>query len=303
MENEDRPYRHISEVASSAYKERMQVAAGEIHYISTGFRALDEIIYGYGKSSMIIIAARPSMGKSAFALTSAISVAKSGIPVGIFSLEMSSEQLALRGVSLTHDIPMHNLMRMDSEVQNSRMLPAFMDIAELPIFLDDTPGLNMAGFEEKFSDMISSHEVGIAFIDYMQLLDERSTRSREQEISKISRMCKRIAKNYSVPVVALAQLNREVDKRPDKKPMLADLRESGSLEQDADIVLLIYNPAKCGIETYEDGRGTQGTAEIIVAKHRHGDLGTARLGFDGQYTKFYDLGYRELVSPAYEDAF
>jgi replicative DNA helicase len=303
MMNNEKPFRHISEVAAAAYNERMAIANGEITFISTGFRSLNDIVYGYGKGDLIIIAARPSMGKSAFALSSAVNIAQTQIPVGIFSLEMSAEQLALRAVSLTADIPMSSLMRMNVDADNIRIPDGFAGISELPIYLDDMPGLSLANFEEKISSMISTYGVSIAFIDYLQLIDERSTRSREQEIGKISRSLKKLAKTYQIPVVALAQLNRDVDKRPDKKPMLADLRESGSIEQDADVVLLLYNPNKYGIETYPDGKPTVGTMEIIIDKQRNGETGSRRFGFEGMYTKVYELGYEEFRKPLIGEVF
>jgi replicative DNA helicase len=293
----DKPYKHISEIAQEAYSERMAILNGEVTHISTGFPTLNSLVYGWGKGDMIVIAARPSMGKSAFMLSSALNIAAMQIPVGIFSLEMSSVSMALRAVSATSLIPMSSLMRMNNELDNLRMPDSFAEIASLPIFMDDIPGLNLALFEEKFASMVSEHNIGCVFIDYLQLIDERSTRSREQEIGKISRKLKQLAKLHQTPIVSLAQLNRDVDKRPDKKPMIADLRESGSIEQDSDVVLLIYNPYKYGIETYEDGVVTEGTAEIIVAKQRNGETGAVRLGFDGKHTRFHELPYKELIKP------
>lgn len=287
-------YRHISEVAEEALNERMSVLNGEITHISTGFPTLNSIVYGYGKGDLITIAARPSMGKSAFMLSSALNIAKTHIPVGIFTLEMSSVSMALRAVSATSLIPMASLMRMDNEYDNIRMPDGFAELATLPIYLDDIPGLNLEIFEEKFTSMITEHQIGCAFIDYLQLIEERSTRSREQEISRISRGLKKLARKYGTPIVSLAQLNREVDKRADQMPMKADLRESGGIENDSDVILLIHNRYNCGIEVYDDGTKTQGTAEIIVAKQRNGETGTVRLGFDGKYTRFHELEYPEL---------
>lgn len=298
-------YKHISEIAQEALKERLSILNGEITHISTGFSTLNSIVYGYGKGDLITIAARPSMGKSAFMLSSALNISKTGIPVGIFTLEMSSVSMALRAVSGIADIPMQSLMRMDNDFFNVKMTDGFSALSQLPIYIDDLPGLNLEKLKENISSMIATHYVGCIFIDYLQLIEERSTRSREQEISRISRGLKKLAREFATPIVSLAQLNRDVDKREGKMPMVADLRESGGIENDSDVILLIHNRNKCGYDTYDDGMRTIGTAEVIVGKQRNGETGTVRLGFEGKYTRFFDLPYKELedFKPEFDEVF
>ena len=268
----------------------------ELTGVPSGMMALDRITNGWQSSDLIIIAARPAMGKTAFVLTclrnAAVDFKK---PVAIFSLEMSAEQLMTRMLSAEAEIESDKLQKGNLEKHEWSQLHQKIDrLAEAKLFIDDTPGLSILELRAKCRRLKQQHDIQMIVIDYLQLMSGDSSAkksgNREQEIASISRALKHIAKELNVPVIALSQLSRAVETRGgDKRPQLSDLRESGSIEQDADQVMFLYRAEYYGIEETEDGTPTAGVGEIIISKNRHGSLGNVPLRFIGKYTKFCDL--------------
>jgi len=258
--------------------------------IPSYFKALDQFTSGWQPSDLIILAARPSMGKTAFALNLAESAAvRAKVPVAIFSLEMSREQLLQRLISARANIEqtlLRNGRLSGSEWQ--KLVDAAAILSAAPIYIDDTPGITVTELRSRARRLKAEQDLQLILIDYLQLMtsDRRrgSSENRQQEISEISRSLKALARELKVPVIALSQLSREVEKTADKRPSLSHLRESGALEQDADMVMFIYRE-----EYYDRESERKGIAEIIIAKHRNGPVGTVELGFDDRYTKFFNL--------------
>ena len=254
--------------------------------VRTGFHKLDEMTAGFQPSDLIIVAGRPSMGKTSFVLNVARNAAvEQKVPVGIFSLEMAGFQLAQRLLCAEAMVDSHKIRtgRLPDE-DWSKLSTSVGKLAEAPIFIDDTPSLSVLELRAKARRLQSEHGVGMIVIDYLQLLrGVGRTENRQQEISQISRALKALAKELNVPVVACSQLSRAPETRgDDHRPRLSDLRESGSLEQDADVVLFIYRP-----EVYKkNDESLKGKAEIIIAKQRNGPTGTVNLVWLGQYSKF-----------------
>ncbi|UEG51604.1 replicative DNA helicase [Mucilaginibacter daejeonensis] len=265
--------------------------------IGTGFTDLDRITSGWQKSDLVIIAARPAMGKTAFVLSCARNAAVDfNKPVVVFSLEMSSVQLVNRLISGEAEIEQEKIRKGKMEEWEWQQIHSKIGRLEAaPLIIDDTPGLNIFEFRAKCRRLKSQHDIQLIIIDYLQLMtgkvDGKGGGNREQEIGSISRALKMVAKELQVPVIALSQLSRAVESRPggSKRPMLSDLRESGSIEQDADMVLFLYRPEYYGLEYDEDNNPTKGVGEVIIAKHRNGETGTVRLKFVGKYVKFTDL--------------
>jgi replicative DNA helicase len=264
--------------------------------IGTGFTDLDRMTSGWQKSDLVIIAARPAMGKTAFVLTCARNAAVDfNKPVVVFSLEMSSVQLVNRLISGEAEIEQEKIRKGKMEEWEWQQIHSKIGRLEAaPLIIDDTPGLNIFEFRAKCRRLKSQHDIQLIIIDYLQLMTGKAdgkNGNREQEIGSISRALKMVAKELSVPVIALSQLSRAVESRPggSKRPMLSDLRESGSIEQDADMVLFLYRPEYYGLEFDEDNNPTKGVGEVIIAKHRNGETGTVRLKFVGKYVKFTDL--------------
>lgn len=266
--------------------------------VPSGFTELDRLTSGWQNSDLVIIAARPAMGKTAFVLSLARNASLIGKKkIAIFSLEMAAVQLTNRLIAAEVEIPAEKLKKGDlTDAEWQQLLTKVGRLSESGIFIDDTPSLNIFELRAKCRRLKAQHDIDMIIIDYLQLMvgsgDNRSG-NREQEISAISRALKSIAKELDVPVLALSQLSRAVETRGGaKKPMLSDLRESGSIEQDADMVLFIYRPEYYGFEVDEEGRNTKGTAEIIIAKHRNGAVGSVTLRYIGEYVKFadYDAG-------------
>jgi replicative DNA helicase len=262
--------------------------------IPTGFVEMDKLTAGWQRSDMIIVAARPAMGKTAFVLSMARNIAvEHKRAVAVFSLEMSSTQLVTRLIASESGISSEKLRKGDLNDQEFRILHEHISrLSEAPIFIDDTPGLNIFELRAKARRLKSQHNVDLIIIDYLQLMSSGTDNrggNREQEISSISRSIKNIAKELDVPIIALSQLSRAVETRGgDKRPMLSDLRESGAIEQDADLVCFLYRPEYYKI--YEDEHGsTLGVGEVIVAKHRNGAVDTVRLRFIPELAKFADL--------------
>ncbi len=274
-----------------------QINREKIHLtgVTTGFPEIDALTGGLQKSDLIIIAGRPSMGKTAFALTIARNAAIEGkVPVAIFSLEMSLEQIALRLLCAELNIDIHAVRTGRVTDDDWRRVSTMIGrLTDAPIFIDDTPALSTLELRAKARRLKAEHNIGLIIIDYLQLMQGGKAETREREISMISRSLKSLAKELDIPVVALSQLRRAVEERGDKRPMLSDLRESGSLEQDADVVIFVHRPEVYGISAYDDGTPTEGTAEIIISKQRNGPAPeTVRLSFFKHSTKFARLETR-----------
>ena len=263
--------------------------------VPSGFSKLDKVTSGWQKSDLIICAARPGMGKTAFALTMARNIAvEHNLGVAVFSLEMSSEQLVNRLISSESEIEAGKLRKGDlAEHEWIQLHSKIKNLSKAPIFIDDTPAISVFELRAKARRLVKQHNIKMIIIDYLQLMTAGGKGgNREQEISTISRSLKGIAKELGIPVMALSQVNRALEQRSgvgSKRPMLSDLRESGAIEQDADIVTFIYRPQYYKIQEWEDGESCLGQAEIIVAKHRNGGLGDVRLKFTGQFAKFSNL--------------
>jgi len=264
-----------------------------VNGIATGFTDLDKITSGWQKSDMIVVAARPGMGKTAFVLSMARNVAVDyQHPVAVFSLEMSSIQLVNRLISGEAEIPAEDIRRGNfSKKEFEQFFERTKQLSEAPIYIDDTPALSIFELRAKCRRLKQQHNIQLIIIDYLQLMSSGGkSGNREQEISNISRSIKEIAKELDVPIIALSQLSRSVETRGgDKRPMLSDLRDSGAIEQDADIVSFIYRPEYYQLTEWPDGTPCTSQAEIIVAKHRNGSLKDIRLKFLGKYAKFTNL--------------
>ena len=278
--------------AQSEIEIAMQKEDG-INGVGSGFKELDKITSGWQKSDMIVIAARPGMGKTAFVLSMARNVAVDyEHPVAIFSLEMSSIQLVNRLISGEAEIPAEDIRRGNfSKSEFEQFFERTKSLSEAPIYIDDTPALSIFELRAKSRRLKQQHNVKLIIIDYLQLMSSGGKGgNREQEISNISRSIKEIAKELEVPIIALSQLSRSVETRGgDKRPMLSDLRDSGAIEQDADIVGFIYRPEYYQLTEWPDGSPCNNQGEIIIAKHRNGSLKDVRLKFIGKYAKFSDL--------------
>ena len=278
--------------AQSEIEIAMQKEDG-INGVGSGFKELDKITSGWQKSDMIVIAARPGMGKTAFVLSMARNVAVDyKHPVAIFSLEMSSIQLVNRLISGEAEIPAEDIRRGNfSKSEFEQFFERTKSLSEAPIYIDDTPALTIFELRAKSRRLKQQHNVQLIIIDYLQLMSSGGKGgNREQEISNISRSIKEIAKELEIPIIALSQLSRSVETRGgDKRPMLSDLRDSGAIEQDADIVGFIYRPEYYQLTEWPDGSPCNNQGEIIIAKHRNGSLKDVRLKFIGKYAKFSDL--------------
>ena len=266
--------------------------------VPSGFSRLDRLTSGWQKSDLVIIAARPSMGKTAFALSMARNIAiDHGKKVGIFSLEMASVQLVNRLITAETDLP-------GDKIKNGRLTEAewklldkrIRKLVDAPIYIDDTPAISVFELRAKCRRLKAHDRLDIAIVDYLQLMTgPPDAGSREQEVSLISRSLKSIAKELGIPILALSQLNRSVELRGgSKRPQLSDLRESGAIEQDADMVIFIHRQEKYGLLEFEDGTLTKGIAEIILAKNRNGPVGDVRLRFRDEKAQFVELDEFEL---------
>jgi replicative DNA helicase len=274
--------------------------------VPSGFTDLDRVTSGWQKSDMVVIAARPGMGKTAFVLSMARnSAVMFNRPVAVFSLEMSAIQLVNRLIASESELPAEKLRKGNLALHEIQQLhEKIKKLAVAPIYIDDTPALSIFELRAKCRRLKAQYNVEMIIIDYLQLMSAgaEGKGNREQEISSISRSIKSIAKELEVPIIALSQLSRSVETRGgDKKPMLSDLRESGAIEQDADIVAFIYRPEYYNITEDEKGQSLLGTGEIIIAKHRNGSLENVRLKFVPQLAKFENLNEDFNVSGGYEN--
>lgn len=261
---------------------------GNVTGVATGFLDLDYRTAGMQPSDLILVAARPSMGKTAFVLNIAQYVAfKQAKTVAIFSLEMSKEQLVNRLFSMESKVDSQHLRTGNlSDVEWEKLIESAGAIGKSNLIIDDTPGISISELRSKCRKYKLEHNLEMIIIDYLQLMSGsgRSTDSRQQEISDISRSLKALARELHVPVIALSQLSRAVEQRPDHRPMLSDLRESGAIEQDADVVMFIYRD-----DYYNKDTEKKGIAEIIIAKQRNGPIGTVELVWLPDFTKFANL--------------
>ena len=267
--------------------EKMYQNKEKLSGMESGFIDLDEKISGLNDSDLIIVAARPAMGKSAFVLNIASYVAMHDkVPVMIFNLEMSKEQLVKRMLSSESEIDSMKINNANLEQDDwIKMADASNRLADVPIYIDDTPVLTPSEIRAKCRKAKLENNIGLIIIDYLQLMESKTANgSRQQEISEISRGLKILAKELNVPVIALSQLSRATEARADHRPMLSDLRESGSIEQDADIVMFLHRE-----DYYDKETEKKNVAEVIVAKNRHGETGTVELAWLGKYTKFANL--------------
>ncbi|MFJ7639727.1 replicative DNA helicase [Peribacillus sp. NPDC097264] len=264
---------------------------GDVTGIPTGFAELDRMTAGFQRNDLIIVGARPSVGKTAFALNIAQNVAtKTDENVAIFSLEMGSEQLVMRMLCAEGNINAQNLRTGALTDEDWRKLTMAMgSLSNAGIYIDDTPGVRIGEIRSKSRRLKQEHGLGMILIDYLQLIqgDGRSGDNRQQEVSEISRSLKALARELQVPVIALSQLSRGVEQRQDKRPMMSDIRESGSIEQDADIVAFLYRD-----DYYDKESENKNIIEIIIAKQRNGPVGTVSLAFVKEYNKFVNLERR-----------
>jgi replicative DNA helicase len=312
---------HAIEMANNAYQR-----AGGLSGIATGLRDLDGKMGGLQPSDLIILAGRPSMGKTALATNIAYQVAKAhrteqqpdgtmkdvdGAVVGFFSLEMSAEQLATRILSEQAEIPSEKIRRgMINDEEFKRLVQVSQQMAQLPLYIDQTGGISIAQLAARARKLKRQRGLGLVIVDYLQLLTGSARRSQEgrvQEVSEITVGLKALAKELEVPVIALSQLSRQVEQREDKRPQLSDLRESGSIEQDADVVMFVFReeyyvergkPAEGDPkfqEWFDKMNQVTGKAEVIIGKQRHGPVGTITLAFEGSLTRFSDLAREQYL--------
>lgn len=278
----------ISQIVNTLFTqiERLQERRGEVAGVATGYTDLDELTGGLQPSDLIILAARPSVGKTSLALSLAYNVAfLSRATVGVFSLEMSRDQLVQRILAMHTGIDMQRLRTGNLRADELNLAFEGMGVlSELPIYIEDTPGLSITEVRSKARRLHAEVGVDLLMIDYLQLMSGRRSDNRVQEVSEISRGLKALARELNVPVIALSQLSRAVEGRQSHVPMLSDLRESGSIEQDADIVMFIYRE-----ELYDKDTDKKGIAEIHLAKHRNGPLGVIPLRFEARTTRFQNL--------------
>lgn len=278
----------IQEVLNELASKRSLNSKDRVTGIPTGFHQLNELTAGFQHSDLIIIAARPAMGKTAFALNIAMRAAlHDKIPVAIFSLEMSMNQLMTRMLCAKGKVKLSNVRTAFlSDEETQEFYNAAEELREAPLFIDDTPALSPLELRARTRRMKAEYKIQMVVVDYLQLMrGSFHTDSREQEISEISRSLKSLAKELNIPVVALSQLNRKVEERGDKRPILSDLRESGAIEQDADVIMFIYRDE---VYNKDENNPNKGTADIIIGKQRNGPTGEVKLFFQPQYTAFDD---------------
>ena len=287
---------HVKDLVLNTYEkiEYRYEHKDELTGVPTGFYELDAILNGLQKSDLIILAARPAMGKTALALNIAQNVAlRAKTPVAIFSLEMSKDQLMQRMLCSEAEIDSQRVKTGNMQSKDwEKLATAMNSFAQAPIYIDDTSGCTITDIRAKCRRLkMEEKNLGLVLIDYLQLMESAGREDRMQQISAISRGLKILAKELDVPVIALSQLSRAVESRTDKRPMLSDLRESGSIEQDADIVMFIYRDeyyrkADDGEDDMAAKAASKGESEVIIAKHRNGSVGTVKLLFQGNITKF-----------------
>lgn len=287
-----RAERSMKDIALAVVNEAQARQSGKHTGLDSGYPVLDQLLNGFHKTDLVIVGARPGMGKTAFIMQSAKEIAKRGEPVGIFSLEMSAnqlvERLAVGESEIDSDLVKKGKMQ---PYEFERYMGGLGKISQLPLYIDDTPFMTIVELRARCMRMKTKYNVKMIVVDYLQLIkgvnEFGNKMNRDQEIGVISRTLKGIAKELEIPVVALAQLSRGVETRGGlKKPGLSDLRESGSIEQDADVVMFLYRPEYYKITQDEDGFSTHGLCEVLIEKHRNGSTGKVNLKFVGKFTKF-----------------
>lgn len=291
-------FKHIKDVLVQTYDniELLHTQQGEVTGIPTGFTDLDKITAGFQRNDLIIVAARPSVGKTAFALNVAQNVAtKTSENVAIFSLEMGADQLVMRILCAEGNIDAQVMRTGSLEAEDWRKLTMAMgSLSSAGIFIDDSSGIRVNEIRSKCRRLQQEHGLGMVIIDYLQLISGsgKPGENRQQEVSEISRSLKGLARELEIPVIALSQLSRGVEQRQDKRPMMSDLRESGSIEQDADIVSFLYRE-----DYYDKETENENMIEIIIAKQRNGPTGTVTLAFAKEYNKFVNVDWSQHQSP------
>lgn len=293
----------VSDIHNEIIKESIEIAkSGQKSGVPTGLRMLDNVTNGWQKSDLIILAGRPSMGKTAAAVSMVMFPALiKNIPVAIFSLEMSNQQLVSRMQSHISAVNVSRIVKKQLSMSDIDVITnTCYDLNTAPIFIDDTPNISLLELKGKARKLVKEKNVQLIIIDYLQLMRSGlNILNREQEIAEISRGLKGLAKELNIPIIALSQLSRGVESRPDKKPMLQDLRESGQIEQDADMVVFCYRPEYYDIDNYEVGSETfnsQGLFMLLIAKHRNGELGEIPLTFIHEQTKLINHSFNSFES-------
>ncbi len=298
QQSEGRSLSHVSEIMNScmAHLDLLHDRKADIIGVPSGFHDLDMVLSGLQPSDLIILAARPRVGKTSLALNIARNASEVGKRTAIFSLEMSREQLGLRLIAMQTRIDQARLRKgWVHDEEWTQIVTAVGELSDGSIWIDDTAAISLASMRSRARQLQMTSGLDLIVVDYLQLMKsgvEKRNANREQEIAEISRGLKALAKELNVPVLALAQLSRGVEQRQDKIPLLSDLRESGAIENDADVVMFIHRESLYNPETENPN-----TADLIIAKHRNGPAGTIRLGFEATQTRFYDL----LVSPMEEE--
>jgi replicative DNA helicase len=293
QQSEQRHAETLDQLLNDAIRQLEENEGRLITGTSTGFPQLDEITSGFQNSEMIVVAGRPSMGKTALALNIAENMVARDVPVAIFSLEMSRQQLTQRLLSSRSAVSGHKIRRnMLSDRDMGAILQAANDLMQRPLYIDDTPSLSILQLRAKARRLKQSHDIGAIFVDYLQLMTSgRRAESRQQEVSEISRGIKALARELNVPVICLSQLNRAAEQREGHRPRMSDLRESGSIEQDADVIAMLHRESYYHINDQawmEANEDKHSLAELIIAKQRNGPTATVKLSWDNTCTRFYD---------------
>ena len=305
--NMKKDYTQINPVIAAAVKSIQAAAANKdgLTGVSTGYHKLDDITSGWQASDLVIVAGRPAMGKTSFALSMAKNIAADlRVPMAFFSLEMSNQQLVDRLISNACEIQGSKILSGQLAPDEwERLDKRINTLLDAPLYVDDTPGLSVFELRTKARRLVREHDVKIIMIDYLQLMNANGMRfsSRQEEVSTISRSLKGLAKELNIPIIALSQLNRGVESREGlegKRPQLSDLRESGAIEQDADMVIFVHRPEYYHIYQDDNGRDLRGMAQIIIAKHRKGATGDVLLTFRGEYTRFENPEDKNLGNPS-----
>jgi replicative DNA helicase len=282
-------YHPLSEIMPGALDEIEAIGSrgGALTGVPTGFSDLDALTNGLHPGQMVVIAARPALGKSTLALDLArAATVKHGLPCVIFSLEMGRNEITMRLLSAEARVPLHSMRTGQmSDEDWTRLARRMSEVVEAPLYIDDSPNMSMMEIRAKCRRLKQRHDLKLVIIDYLQLMSSpKRVENRQQEVSEMSRSLKLLAKELDVPVIAVAQLNRGPEQRTDKKPLLSDLRESGSIEQDADMVILLHRE-----DAYERESPRAGEADFIVAKHRNGPTATVTVAFQGHFSRFVDM--------------
>lgn len=285
----------FSDLIEKVQQKFERIHAGQVPGIPSSLNIINKAFGGWQNSDLTVVAGRPGMGKTAFIVQQAVDAALQNLAVGIFSLEMSAEQIASRILTNITQIPNSSVLRKGLKPHEIQVyLDHKPNLQELPIHIDDIPAITIDNLKTKAKMMKLRHNIQILFVDYLQLINHNSAKSREQEISTISRELKALAKELNIPVIALSQLSRNVEQRHDKRPLLSDLRDSGAIEQDADEVIFLYRPEYYGISQWGEeygGEPTDNEIEIIIQKNRHGGILSERCEVNLAISKFNNINY------------